>query len=289
MSVVGIGIINKRGERRKYLPLEMRMVMYNDVLRLHEERLGYRRIRKIIYEKYKKQISFSRISDWINGKHKPLGNVNKFNNKSSKELMYVVGVMFSDAYKYFNGENYLLRLSVIDKEYAEALGKCLAKVLGKKEPYKPFWDKNQKRWVVGGCSILLYKFLEKPLKELKPYIEYSKETVASFLRAIFDGDGSIHVKIRKGRRKRKLWLCNTNKELLIYVQYLLKKYFNIDTTGPHLARKSGKIFIFPDGKITKTTKDYYYIYIRARSLSNFYKHIGFTIKRKQQRLIKAVK
>jgi len=81
------------------------------------------------------------------------------------------------------------------------------------------------------CSILLYKFLNKPLKELKPYIEYSKETVASFLQAMFDGEGCIHVKFRGERRERKLLLHNTNKELLSYIQYLLKKYLNIDTTG----------------------------------------------------------
>jgi hypothetical protein len=39
MSVVGIDIISKRGERRKYLPLEIRAKMYEDVLRLHREGL----------------------------------------------------------------------------------------------------------------------------------------------------------------------------------------------------------------------------------------------------------
>ena len=86
-----------------------------------------------------------------------------------------------------------------------------------------------------------------------------------------------------------LRLYNTNKELLIYAKYLLKKYFDIDSTGPYLKTKSGEIVCFPNGIISEANKDGYYIYIRARSLLNFYKHIGFTIKRKQQRLIKAIK
>jgi len=286
MSVVGVDIINKRGERRKYLPLEIRAKMYDDVIELRKQGLTQREIQKIIYGKYRIQISIRNIYNWINGKHKPLGRVNKFDEKPSPELEYINGVMFSDGFKYFDNGKHILCLSVKDKEFAEEFGRCLAKVLGKKKPYKPFWNKNRKQWVIKGCSIQLFKFLERSLEESKPYIEYSKETVASFLRALFDAEGCIYVKIKEGRKQRTLMLHNTNKELLIYAKYLLKKYFDIDVTGPHLARKSGKIFNFPNGAY-KTTQDYYYIYVRVRSFLNFYKHIGFSIKRKQRDLIKA--
>jgi len=131
--------------------------------------------------------------------------------------------------------------------------------------------------------------LDKPLEELKPYIEHCKDCVASFLRALFDGDGCIYVKFIRGGGRRILRLLNTNKELLIYTQYLLKKYFGIKTTGPHLKTRKGSIRHLPNGKIAKANEDYYYIYIRAKNLLNFYKYIGFTIKRKQQTLIKAIK
>jgi intein-encoded DNA endonuclease-like protein len=286
MSVVGLDIISKREERRKYLPLEMRMKMYDDVIELRRQGLKLSEIQRRIYEKYKKQLPMSTLHDWINGKHEPLGKVNKFDEKPSPKLSYINGVMLSDGCLYFDGDGYLLWLTVKDKEFAEEFGRCLAEVLGKKEPYKPFWDKNRKQWVVKGCSILLFKFLEKPLKELKIYIEHCKDCVASFLRALFDAEGCIHVKIRK-RKKRLLRLHNTNKELLIYVQYLLKKYFDIDTTGPHLTTKKGSIEHFPNG-VYKATKNCYYISICAKSLFDFYKHIGFTIKRKQRNLIKAI-
>jgi intein-encoded DNA endonuclease-like protein len=285
MGVVGLDIISKRVERRKYLPLEIRAKMYEDVIELRRQGLTYKEIQKIIYEKYRKRLPIPTIFCWTNKKSHPLGNVNKFDEKPSPELAYVIGVILSDGYKYFDSKGYLLRLAVNDKEYAEEFGRCLAKVVGKKKPYKPFWDENRKQWTVAECSILLFKFLEKPFEKLKFYIEYSEETVASFLRAMFDGEGCIYVKFR---RERKLLLHNTNKELLSYIQYLLKKYFDIDTTGLHLARKSGKNFNFPNG-VYKTTKNYYYLYICTKSLLNFHEHISFTIKRKQQRLIKAIK
>ncbi|MFH7835500.1 MAG: LAGLIDADG family homing endonuclease [Candidatus Aenigmatarchaeota archaeon] len=283
MSVVGINNMSKEGERQRYLPLEIRLQMYDDVIELRKQGLTYKDIQRKIYEKYGMQLPQSTINDWINRRHKPLRNVNIFDGKPSPKLSFIIGVIFSDGSKRFDGKGYRLRLGVIDKEFAEEFGKALAKVLGKKEPYKPFWNKSRKEWVVEIYSILLYKFLDRPLEELKPYIEHSKKTVSAFLRALFDGEGSMY------KYRRKLIIYNTNKELLNYVKYLLKKYFNIDATGPHLAIKSGKVVHFPNEKITKTTKDYYYLYTCTNSLFNFYKYIGFTIKRKQQNLIKAIK
>jgi intein-encoded DNA endonuclease-like protein len=288
MGVVGLDIISKRGERRKYLPLEIRTKMYEDVIELGRQGLKYKEIQRRIHGKYGKQISSSTISFWINGKQYPLGKVNKFDENPSPELAYVIGVILSDGFKYFDNRNYRIGLIVKDKEYAEEFGKNLAKILGKKGLYEPFWSKDLKQWVIVGCSVQLFKFLNRPFEELKFYIEYSKETVASFLKALFDGDGSIYVKVRRGERKRILWLYNADKQLLIYVQHLLKKFFNVDATGPHLETRKDSIKHFPNGKVYKTTQNCYYIYIRAKSLLNFYKHIGFTIKRKQQRLIKAI-
>jgi len=286
MSVVGVDIISKRGEGRKYLPLEIRAKMYDDVLKLRKQGLKHKEIQRRIYEKYGKRISQPLISYWVNREHHPLGKVNKFDEKPSPELGYVIGAMLSDGCLYFNGEDYLLWLRVNDKEYAEEFGRCIAKILGKKDSYKPFWNEKRKQWIVVACSIQLFKFLNKSLEELKPYIEYSKETAASFLRAIFDGEGSIYVKIKGRKRRRQLHLYNTDEKLLSYIQYLLKRFFDIDSTL-HLATRKGNITYCPNG-VYKSTKNCYYLYIRAKSLFDFYKHIGFTIRRKQRRLLKAI-
>jgi len=135
---------------------------------------------------------------------------------------------------------------------------------------------------VEGHSRLLYKFLQQRLEKLKPYVEHRKDCVAAFLRAFFDGEGSIH--------RRKLTVCNADRELLTYIKGLLKRYFDIDATGPHLSQKSGTIMHCPrTGKTYKTNKDCYRIYIRTHSLAGFHKDIGFTIERKQRRLAEAAK
>jgi intein-encoded DNA endonuclease-like protein len=284
MGVVGLDVISKRRERRKCSLLEIKVKIYEDVVELGRQGLKYKEIQGRIFKKYKMQLPMSTIFHWVNKERHPLGRVNKFNEKPSKELMYFIGAMLSDGCLYFDGNtHYLLQLATKDKEFAEKFARCLTKILRKEKTYKIFWNENRKLWIVEGYSILLYEFLNRPLEELKPYIEYSEETVASFLRAMFDGDGFMH------KSQRILMLHNTNKELLIYAKYLLKKYFGIEATGPHLAKRKGSIIHSPNGKIYKISQDYYYIYIRAKSLPTFYKYIGFTIKRKQRRLIKAIK
>ena len=160
MGVVDLDIISKRGERRKYLPLEIRAKMYEDVIKLRKRGLKYKEIQEKLFEKYRVQPCMKSIYNWIYGKHDPLGNINMLDEKFlfKPELKYIIGAIFSDGYKYFNNGNYLLRLAVKDKEFAEEFGRCLAKVVGKKEPYKLFWDKNKKQWIVVGYSIQLYKF-----------------------------------------------------------------------------------------------------------------------------------
>jgi len=150
----------------------------------------------------------------------------------------------------------------------------------RRKPYKR--RLSNQRWVVEGGSILLFNHLDKPWQNLKPYIEHHRDCAAAFLRAFFDGEGSIS--------KRQLTVYNTNSELLIYIKELLKGYFDIDATGPHLGQKSGTVMHCPrTGKIYRTNKDCYSIHIRTHSLPRFHKDIGFTIKRKQRRLAEAAK
>ncbi|MEM3406147.1 MAG: LAGLIDADG family homing endonuclease [Nitrososphaerota archaeon] len=273
MNMVSMSI-SKEGERRRYLPLEIRIKMYEEVHELRKKGLTYKEVQERIYEKYGRRLSIAIIGFWINKKKHPLGRVNKFDENPSPEFTYIIGVISGDGCRYFYKRNYRLQLAVKDYEFAEKFGECLAKVLGRKRPYKPFWSKKLKQWIAQGYSFLLYKFLNKPLEELKPYIEHSKDTVSAFLKALFDAEGSIYVNEKHHVRELKLY--NTNVGLLNYAKYLLKKYFNIDATGPHFNKK------------TKTTKNCYYLYIRTNTLSNFYDYIGFIIKRKQQRLIKAI-
>ena len=80
---------------------------------------------------------------------------------------------------------------------------------------------------------------------------------------------------------------NSSLELLTYVRYLLFKYFGIETTGPHLCTRKDSLMT-RRGKLFQRKVDCFSIYIRRRSLREFYEDIGLTIQRKNIRLKKAL-
>lgn len=267
--------------RGQILPLEQRIQLHREVLKLREQGLSYNRIIERIHRHNRIRLSKSRISIWVNRLQSPLGNVNKFNAKPSPELAYIVGVRLGDGYLYKHGDVYEFILNTVDYDFAAETGRCLAKLLTRKKPYQPRWDKWKPRWRVTSYSILLYQLLKGSWHNLRPYIEYCRDYVAAFLRGLFDSEGSI--------TRTTLTIHNTNKELLLYVQHLLHQYFGIGSTGPHKGPQAGHWFRDSDnGKMYQTKKQCYYLYIPVRDLPRFNRYIAFTIKRKQQRLIETV-
>ncbi len=118
-------------------------------------------------------------------------------------------------------------------------------------------------------------YKQQNLESLKPYIEYNKDTVASFLRGLYDSEGCNY-------RYSHIHLSNNNKDLLKYVQYLLKIYFNIITTGPYLAKKTGEVSTKRGGKKIKRKHNNYSIHIsRKQHIQRFLSMIGFSITEKQ--------
>lgn len=264
------------------LPIEQRIQAYNEVLTLGNRGLSYSEIQLKIHERIHVQVTRNVIGKWVRGDRRPLGRVNNFDGKPSPELAYVIGSILSDGDRHIQRNGYyVLCLKVKDKEYAEVFGLAIAKVLQRKRPYEPRWGRTERRWIVRAGSILLYKELDKPWQELKPYIEHCEECVAAFLKAFFDGEGSIS--------GRSLNVYNTNYGLLLYVQDLLCQYFSIESTGPHESEGPGhRFYDSKNGKYYETKKQCYRVHITTKDLPEFQKHIGFTIRRKAQRLAEAL-
>jgi intein-encoded DNA endonuclease-like protein len=112
-------------------------------------------------------------------------------------------------------------------------------------------------------------------KESRNTSNTAKKCTAAFLRGLFDSEGHVS-------KNGYITLHNTNYEVLVYAQRLLRR-FDIESTGPWPSTKKGTIR-YSHGRRFKANKDCYYIYIRAESLPKFYRHIGFIIRRKQERL-----
>jgi intein-encoded DNA endonuclease-like protein len=271
----------------RYLPRELRIKLYNDVVALRRGGLTYRGIIKELWRRYGVRISKSSISEWLRGIHNPY-NGRRIPSlellKPSEELAYVIGVKVGDGYAYrrrrtIKGYNDVwIGLNAKDKEFVEEFARCLAKVLNRRE-IRPRYRRSSGRHVVEVKSKTLYELLRKPvdLERLKKYIEHCERCVAAFLRGFADSEGSV-------KKNGHITIYNTDLRLLTYVKELLRR-LSVESTGPMLkARRGTIIHDRRKGKQYMTKKDYYYIYIRASSNTNFYRYVGFTITRKQARL-----
>jgi intein-encoded DNA endonuclease-like protein len=73
-------------------------------------------------------------------------------------------------------------------------------------------------------STLLALFLQKPLRQLAPFIE---EHPASFIRGFFDAEGSALVTVGRARLRVYVTASNSDLEILEYISALLRKRFCI--------------------------------------------------------------
>src|SRR5207249_2304038 len=176
---------------RKYLPLEIRVRLRSRVLELAKLSMSYQQIQTEILESTHIRLSKGSISEWVRGIHNPSGGKNKFRAVASPELAYVIGVIAGDGNLNVHGYNYEMLLSVTDRDFAEEFSRCLAKILGKSNLYKVRWSENRKRWIVQGSSVLLFRFLNGGWQRLKRHVEHCYQCSASFLRALFDAEGTI--------------------------------------------------------------------------------------------------
>jgi intein-encoded DNA endonuclease-like protein len=264
--------------RRKIPPRELRIKIYNDVHKLRKRGLSITKIRNKIYRKYGVWVSLSTISRWLRGVSSPY-NGRRIPSlellKPSEDLANVIGVVLGDGYTYEGNGNCVIRLRAKDKEFVEDFGRRLANVLGRK-PIRP--RKDTGKYIAEAKSKTLHELLRKPvdLKRIRRYVEHCPKCTAAFLRGLFDSEGHLNV-------DGYIYLYNTNYELLVYAQKLLRERFSIESTGPWPSTKEGTTK-YIRGKRYESNEDCYYIYIRAESLPKFYRYIGFTIRRRQKRL-----
>jgi len=260
--------------------LESRMGLYHAIQTMRQRGLSYTRMQKKVFEDEGIQLSRASISYWLRGIHLPLGSLNPFSPEPSPELSYVIGSVLSDGNVNVHEYHREILLSVTDKDFASEFSRCLGKILGRHEPYKVRWSEKRGRWIVQGSSVLLHKFLNCNWFSLRKWIEHCGKCESAFLRAFYDGEGSIC--------EGNLTIYNTNREILLYIQDLLG-HAGIETMQLQLNTKAGTKLTDPkNGRTYIRRKDCYAFRVRAQGLRRFAERIGFTIARKQVRLLDAV-
>jgi len=263
------------GRRRS--PLDLRILLHEKALMLRKNSYTYRQIIEEIAQEYDVRLSKNTISNWTRGITSPLRAGRLFVPKPSPGLAYVIGVETGDAFLNVKRKThqYRIRLRAVDREFVEAFNQALSKVLGC-PPHRLWKGKTERETHVEFGSYLLHKFLLQKLQHLKVFIEHDAKCVASFLRGFFDSEGCVD-------RSGNLTATNTDIGLLRYVQRLLKAYFGIETTGPHLGTRKGSI-LRRRGRSYIRNADCYFIYVRRVYRGVFYREIGLTIRRKILRL-----
>ena len=182
------------------------------------------------------------------------------------ELAYVLGVMLGDGSLKRHSRDYDIKLNTIDIEFAETFSSMLAKLLNRRVLRPKYIGRKRGRnygWEIAYSSKAFYTwFKRQSLETLKQYIEYDKDTVKYFLRGLYDSEGNNY-------RCKLISLCNSDLELLQYVQYLLKKYFNIRATGLYLVTKAGSIMIRNGRRYRRKVNVYTLEIYRRRDVQTF--------------------
>jgi intein-encoded DNA endonuclease-like protein len=261
--------------QRSYRPLSLRVRANERAKELRADGLSYSKIVETLQREIGFKASKGQLSDWLRGIHSPLGSANHFSPNPVPELAYVIGVELGDGSLNRKGYNRRIRLSAIDLEFVMEFDRCLAAVLETRR-HKPWFDKKRGDFSIEARSVLLYEFLKRDWRALKPWIQHCSDCVAAFVRGFFDSEDSIS-------KKGQLRCYNTDRPLLRYVKHLMTSFLQIQVTGPYRGVRAGSI-INHRGRTYVRKSDCYSIHVRAASLNDFYQRVEITITRKRIRV-----
>ena len=202
------------------------------------------------------------------------------NLEPNGDLSYVIGVLKGDGcvYSTIKDYNYAMCLTAIDKDFVEEFSRRLANTMNKNDPYAINFREKRGQWITIARSKELYNYYVN-----NEYIPCIEQYPAKFLKGFFDSEGSIHSSQTNGWAKQWAIECTNNDvELLDIVERLMLK-IGIESTRV-LSSKKGTPVPFEGQRMCYKTKDVFKLIIPSRHHHKFARLIGFTIKRKQDRL-----
>jgi intein-encoded DNA endonuclease-like protein len=197
--------------------------------------------------------------------------------KLSPELAYILGVTEGDGClcrakrKSLPGENYdyILTLGVTDSDFADHFSENIEKWLS----FKPYRNKRPQRGmrtkdvhIMRLRSKDAYEFLSD--FDLDNLLESDDKIKSRFLKVFYDSEGSVP----KNKKARSIFVDVINLRITTLVRKLLKS-MKINLSN------------LQEANATHNQKYYYFHICSTKSLELFRDKIGFSIQRKQDRLI----
>ena len=233
------------------------------------------------------ELKYDTVRSWVKGIRNPARKLHFVANRGG-DLVELIGLVFGDGNlrRVVHGKSYssgTVSYASKDLELARRAGILLAKVLGREKPYRPYWSPKNRVHVVQAGSKQLTEMLAAGLAALEPLI---LRYPLRFLKGIYDAEGCLNVKTKSNRLYPRVFLTNSDPEILSLTERLLHD-LGIKTTIELNTRagKTKRIF----GKETVTRSDVYNICIgRFEMVKKFSQLIGFRISAKQNLFRKVV-
>lgn len=200
------------------LAMEERMNLYNQALKIREKK-GWGKYR--ISEKM--DVSPSTIGSWIyEGRRpdrKPSGNPIEWEPTKSKELSYVIGVLYGDGCVYRSKHQYGIRLGVNDRKFAEEFKNSIEKIGLNPSIYKTE-EQNKSPYIVSAYSKQFVSWFQGlNLIDSKQYYWGFKK---QFVKGMYDSDGGLYIQNgKRSPRRVKVYIGNTNRNLLELIKKAL--------------------------------------------------------------------
>lgn len=278
-----MGIYNSLTQ--KYIieyPIEKRLLAYDKCIILKKKK-----IKTIeIWKRLKKdgiEIKYETIRRWVKGERNPHKKLNTIKN-FDENLPYVIGLLMGDGcfYKVIKNGSYnngRIILGVKDKDLAQKFSFSISNILKNKKKYGLRLSKDKRVYIVELHSKELVELL---LKEFNDLIKVIKISEVSFMRGFFDAEGCINIKYQKNRIYPRIFLTNSDINLINYVKNYLKRKGIRSSIQINTKRGKEKIIL---NKKTKTTKDCYNLSIEnLEGVKKFADEINFTVNRKKTKL-----
>jgi len=219
------------------------------------------------------RISPSTVCNWTRGRFSPFGSCVVPRLDPSPSLSYLVGAFLGDGALIRSAAyHYELRLRVTDLDFALHFAACLRVTTGR--PTRVRLD-TRGFFVVRAWSKLLFEYLSSWKSDFETIDRYPAE----FIQGFADAEGCPGVASSIGKPfSLNITLVNTEKRLLVYIGKLLETKFDI---ASHISMDRREHLMW--GRVPC-----YYLRIGRRvDIERFVKCIGFSIKRKQEKLLTA--
>ena len=270
-------------QRIKDLPVDKLREIVERVKALRSEGYSYGRIVNVISDDYSLKLSKATVIRWCNGTHSPFNRIRTIHLGPSPELSYVVGVFLGDGSVHLkNNGRYIIKLKVIDLEFAEAFADALKKLgIGVTVGF----ERNStrvNRFYAEGSNKTLFQLLTGPREKL---FSLAGGYPVEFLRGFFDSEGFPSISAGKTFRVE-VATVNSDSVVLEFVRGLLGA-LGINSRISKLYSKGHRVVI--RDKEYPANVDMFILRIsRFNDVLSFAEKVGFTANRKSEKLQRAI-